>query len=106
MSSNEDDDNSDSDIDLKKYEQEKMQHTHSDNPLFDLKPYFRKVQEWELRLKRLEMKVACLDPALIHLSLTMHEKALDLLNAKLYKFIDLETEWLESQDQLSSSLIK
>lgn len=61
-----------------------------DNPLFDLKPYFRKAGEWDARLRRLEQKMQSLAPDLVFLSLEMHELGINLLAKKLHKFLSVQ----------------
>ena len=73
------------------------------NPLFDLKPYFRKVSDWDIRLKRLEQKIPCLSPDLIYLSIEIHEMGLNMLIKKLQKFIRIEQliALKEEQDKIA-----
>ena len=59
-------------------------------PLYDLKPYFCKLSEWERRLDRLEQKMACLSPQLVALSFELHEKGIQLLISKITKFQRVE----------------
>lgn len=62
----------------------------ADNPLYDLKPYFARVAEWDARILRLEQKMTCLDPELVLLSFELHEQGIGLLVSKINKLLKVE----------------
>ena len=80
-----------------------MQAAPSANPLYDLKPYVREIEEWGRRLQRLEQKMHCLAPDLIYLSFELHQQALNMLIEKMTKFIQLEDSWLQEQEEVEAS---
>ena len=77
-----------------------------ESPLYDLKPYLRRMAEWGQRLRRLEHKMGALAPELVFLSLEIHERALDLLASKLDKFMKMDDVWRmeEENDEAQKAL--
>ena len=63
----------------------------------DLKPYFldKTLAEWEQRIGRLEQKANVLAPELVALSMTLHERALELVHTKLKKYLAVESRMLD-----------
>ena len=63
----------------------------------DLKPYFldKTLAEWEQRIGRLEQKANVLAPELVALSMTLHERALELVHTKLKKYLAIESRMLD-----------
>ena len=78
-----------------------------ESSLYDLKPYMRRLAEWDQRIKRLEHKMGALAPELILLSFEIHERALDLLAAKFNKFMKMEDVWrMEAENEETQKKFK
>lgn len=72
----------------------------------DFKPYMaeKTLNNWGQRLKRIEMKMTALDPELVSLSISLHERAINLVFDKIVKFQKKEEKFMRIIDHVEKQL--
>lgn len=62
------------------------------------------LNNWGQRLKRIEMKMTALDPELVSLSISLHERAINLVFDKIVKFQKKEEKFMRIIDHVEKQL--